>query len=207
MSQQVNDRTAGIKNAEEVYRITKNAANTNSFIQGGSGFFGMGWNLAADAVVLPLYVGMWNQIRDIYGQGSISVDDGVTFVRVNVPYLINDLIVDKALGTIPIVGIPLNYTYARALTWRLGIFFGLMAAIGAGHEDTTIARTAAEAIEKLFPFGELGLWKTVTFQHQSPDRETFVHLLARYYYMSPEQAQDRLQQALDILMAEEDDQK
>lgn len=193
------------KRAEEVYRVTQSAAGTNSLVQAVSGTFGMGWNLAADVAVIPLYVSMWNDIRGIYGQGKIGMDEAIAFIKLNLPYLAADLLMDKALGTIPVVGIPINYTYAKALTWRLGAFFGLMAALDSSHEDVTIARACAEVIEKLFPMKSLNIWDTITFQYKAPDRELFIKLLSRFYRLSPAEAQQRFEQALDILFAEDDE--
>lgn len=187
--------------AEEVYRLTSDASTLNSLIQAASGIIGSGANWVADLGVIPLYIDLWNNIRQVYGKGSITREAATAYLKPNLPYIVADLLVDKIASTfLPIIGVPINYTYAKALTWRLGAFFGMISALGEeAHTYGDLSRMSARVVAELFPLEELSLLKTLTFRYKNPDKTSFIEILSGLDGISLEDAQKRIEVARDVL--------
>lgn len=177
--------------AAQTYAVIKKYANQNGMMQAFSGITGMGVNLAVDALAIVWYRDMWNDIRAVYGKGRITKEMVFAFLKQNIGYIAEDIILDKGAGTIPVLGVPFNYRYAKALTWRLGVLFGLSAAAPDDVSHETMLRLI-EAIRLLFPARGVNigryLGELLSFTFPEPDRERFIGLLQK----APECTDDQL---------------
>ena len=112
---------------ENVYNMIKEYAKTNSLIQTVSGCFGFPTNLCVDgAVLLTHYVPMINNIRNVYNLGSADMSAVIPVLKGSITVLLADVLFDKFVSNIPLVGIVSNYICAKILTWRLGLLFGYL---------------------------------------------------------------------------------
>lgn len=152
------------------YNIINNKANNNAFIQGCSGFFGFVATIATDTASIPMiYSSLWNEIRSIYGQPSIKTDDAIQVISSILPEVLTDIVFDKFLGNVPVVGIYFNAICAKQMTWRLGTLFSLLASRG---EDISYlkCKEAMSVIRHLFPQSDM-------FAFNTPDYQKFIKLI------------------------------
>ncbi|MER6827562.1 hypothetical protein ABT352_16395 [Streptosporangium sp. NPDC000563] len=185
--------------AARVYERTSTLATGNVLAQGASGFFGGGANLVVDVIAIPFYIDLWNDVRSIYGRGHITGEAAKEYLKPNIPFLAQDLLWDKLVGSIPIVGIPFNIAFAKALTWRLGAWFGMLSAIGGDSTpNEKITASTMELTRRIFP--SLG----DTFSFKAPDRDVFVSFVASVDGLTHQEAQNRAEEALRVLRGEKD---
>ncbi len=112
-------RVDALERATQVYQVTQRTATMNAWAQGISGLIGQGLNLAVDVAVLPLYAGMWTEIRNIYGKGQITSQAVLSYIKPNLGFLAADLALDKGMGLFPVIGAPFNAAFASAFGWLL----------------------------------------------------------------------------------------
>lgn len=64
--------------------------------------------------------------------------------------ILADIVLDKIVGQIPVIGIGANMICAKAMTWRLGILFAMISARG---EEISVdsVRNTARMIREVFP--------------------------------------------------------
>ncbi|MCO1654847.1 hypothetical protein [Pseudonocardia humida] len=180
--------------AARVYEKTRNLANGNAVAQGASGVFGGGVNLLVDAAAIPFYVDLWNDVRRVYGRGEITLHAAQEYLRPNMAFLVQDLVWDKAIGSIPIIGIPFNIAFGKALTWRLGAWFGMLAALGADTGgDAELAQSTLALVKLVFP-ADGGV-----FSWSDPDKEVFVAFIASVDGLTEDEARRRTEAALRAL--------
>jgi hypothetical protein len=183
--------------AERVYEKTRTLANGNAIAQGASGLFGGGVNLLVDAAAIPFYVDLWNDIRHVYGRGEITMRAAQEYLKPNMAFLVQDLVWDKAVGSIPIIGIPFNIAFGKALTWRLGAWFGMLAALGADSGgDAELAQSTLALVKQVFPAGG------GVFTWNAPDREVFVAFISSVDGLTEDEARSRTEAALRALRGE-----
>lgn len=183
--------------AAQVYEKTCSLANGNALAQGASGIFGGGVNLLVDAAAIPFYVDLWNEVRRIYGRGEITLDAAREYLRPNLTFLVQDLVWDKAIGSIPIIGIPFDIAFGKALTWRLGAWFGMLAALGAdSNGDAELAQSTLALVKLVFPAGG------GVFTWNSSDEEVFVAFISSVDGLSGVEAHRRTEAALRALRGE-----
>ena len=134
-----------------VYDIIDRKAGSTIAMQAISGAFGFPVTLAVDAgVVFTHYGPMLNEIRSVYGRQFINKEVVIPVIKGCKKEIMTDVVVDKIMGNIPLVGLPANMICAKAMTWRLGILFGMLAARGEEINADSVER-ATQAIRKLFP--------------------------------------------------------
>lgn len=184
-----------------VYEKTARLARINMTAQGLSGVFGMGVNLAVDLAAIPFYLRHWNAIREIYGKGGISLEAAKAYLQPNIGFLIEDLVFDKALGSTPILGVYFNAAFAKALTWRLGGWFGALCALGEadGPISERLTRASLQLTREIFA-ADLGSFNTLKFP--TPDRERFIRFIAATDGLTEAEAQERVDKALAALAGE-----
>jgi hypothetical protein len=188
---------AGRERAARVYEKTRGLANGNAIAQGASGLFGGGVNLLVDAAAIPFYVDLWNDIRHVYGRGEITMRAAQEYLKPNMAFLVQDLVWDKAVGSIPIIGIPFNIAFGKALTWRLGAWFGMLAALGADSGgDAELAQSTLALVKQVFPAGG------GVFTWNAPDREVFVAFISSVDGLTEAEARSRTEAALRALRGE-----
>ena len=64
--------------------------------------------------------------------------------------VVSDIVIDKVIGNIPIIGFPANMIAAKAMTWRLGILFGMLASRGEEINQENVEH-AIVLIRNIFP--------------------------------------------------------
>lgn len=155
---------------EQIYVLIQNKASSNQFVQGLSGLAGFPWTLLADAgVIITHYAPMLNKIRLIYGRSPMAAEHIKPVLEGCKDEIIADILVDKLLGQIPLIGIVGNIVCAKTMTWRLGLLFGVMAVKGETI-TTEEAKKAMIDIRNLFPQENLLMFTT-------PPMETVTKLL------------------------------
>lgn len=183
--------------AQKVYDKTSKVASNNAWAQGLSGVVGMGANWLVDIAVLPLYIALWNDIRDVYGKGEITVKAATSYLRPNLNFLVQDFVWDKAIGSVPIVGIPFNVAFAKALSWRLGAWFGLLSALAdVNVQDEILTMATMQLVREVFP--SMGS----VFSFEAPNKDKFINIIASLDGLTRAEAEQRIDKALRALSGE-----
>ncbi len=154
-----------------VYKLIEEKANSNTLVQGLTGLVGFPLTLIADgAVVFTHYGAMLNEIRALKGYGPVTADVIKPIVTSISGEILFDLVADKVLGQIPLIGVYFNVICAKTMTWRLGILFAMLAKRGEGlsGDDMTML---ARRIRMRFPQSD-----AITFKQ--PDYGVFETLMS-----------------------------
>lgn len=147
-----------IQNAR-VYDIINNKAGSNTAMQGLSSIIGFPFTTLMDIAVFFTHYGpMLNDIRAVYGRDPIGKEDLIHVINGCKQELLADMVLDKLIGNIPILGLPANMVCARAMTWRLGILFGMLSARGEKIEPDSVL-LSVRLIRTLFPQTDSLLFK------------------------------------------------
>lgn len=134
-----------------VYDIIEQKAGSNILIQGITGLLGFPFTLFADAGVFFTHYGpMLNEIRAVYGLKPVSMEYVKPVLMGSKNELISDIVVDKVLGNLPVIGLPANILAAKAMTWRLGILFGMLSSRGNEINQENVEK-AVVLIRNVFP--------------------------------------------------------
>lgn len=140
-----------LRNEAKVYDIINKKARSNIFMQGLTGWMGFPFTLFADAAVFFTHYGpMLNDIREIYGRPPMGSEYIAPIIKGCKDEVISDIVLDKVIGNIPLIGLPANMIAAKAMTWRLGILFGMLAARGEDISQQNV-RNAVVLIRSVFP--------------------------------------------------------
>ena len=175
--------------AQKSYEIINSKASSNIAIQGLSGILGFPFTLLADgAVIFTHYGTMLNEIRSLYGRTPVSEAVVTTIVKGISSELIFDVVADKVLGNVPLIGVYFNAICAKTMTWRLGILFTMLSARGEAIDDNTVANTT-KLIRQVFP-------QTDAFKFQQPTYPTFEKLVTSVTGNSMEQFNRKISKAL-----------
>lgn len=174
----------------KVYDIIDKTASSNVLIQALSGIAGFPFTLFADTGVIFTHYGkMFNQIRELYEHEPIGKEAIGTFISGCKDEVLIDIVVDKILGNIPIIGIPANMIAARAMTWRLGLVMGMLSARGESIDAENV-RNAAVLVRKAFP-------QQKSLMYQKPSRQVATKLLSVLEDISVEDFNDKLNRILE----------
>lgn len=177
--------------AKRAYEIINSKASSNIAIQGLSGVFGFPFTLLADgAVIFTHYGTMLNEIRSLFGRTPVSENVVGSIVKGISSELIFDVVADKVLGNVPLVGIYFNAICAKTMTWRLGILFTMLSARGEAIDDYTVQDTT-KLIRLVFP-------QTDAFKFQQPTYPTFEKLVLSVTDNTMEQFNNKISKALDV---------
>lgn len=100
--------------------------------RGMVGSFLFFWSIRAGQYC-DLYTLWFNDERDLrcYGRSKMDIVAATPILKSITTELFGDIVIDKVIGNLPLIGIPANIIAAKAMTWRLGILFG----IGALHSS------------------------------------------------------------------------
>lgn len=135
----------------QVYDIIEKKAGSNIAMQGLSGLIGFPFTAIADVTVFFTHYGpMLNQIRAVYGRSPICTEAFGPIIKGCKQELLVDMVLDKIVGNIPLIGLPANMICAKAMTWRLGILFGMLASRGEEVNQENVTK-AVRLIRELFP--------------------------------------------------------
>ncbi len=157
--------------AAEVYKLIEEKTNSNTLIQGLTGLVGFPFTLLADGAVIFTHYGvMLNEIRALKGYGPVTSDVIKPILTSISSEILFDLVADKMLGQIPLIGIYFNVICAKTMTWRLGILFAMLAKRGEGLDGGEMSALARK-IRMRFPQSD-----AMTFKQ--PDYDVFETLLS-----------------------------
>lgn len=140
-----------LNTAAAVYEFIDRESESNMSMQGLSGILGFPFTVIGDIAVLFTHYGpMLNHIRGMYGREPVSSGYISPLINGCKKELLADLIADKVIGNIPVIGIASNIMCAKAMTWRLGILFAMLAVKSEEiHQDTV--ELAVHLIREKFP--------------------------------------------------------
>lgn len=177
--------------SQRAYEIINEKSASNIAIQGLSGVVGFPFTLLADgAVIFTHYGKMLNEVRSLYGRVPVSESVVTSIVKGISSELIFDVIADKILGQVPLVGIYFNAICAKTMTWRLGILFTMLSARGEEIDDSTVQDTT-KMIRMVFP-------QTDAFRFQQPIYPVFEKLVVSVYGNSMDEFNNKVTKALGI---------
>ncbi len=177
----------------KVYQSINEKANSNVLIQGLSGVLGFPFTLIVDgAVIFTHYSPMLNSIRRFYGRMPMSDGAIVTLIKNIMSEIIFDIVNDKILGNIPIIGIYFNVICAKTLTWRLGILFAMLSSRGE-DVDESIVKKSIIVIRSMFP-------QESTFKFKEPNYATFTKMVASVHNNTQEEYKDKINKAMSAFV-------
>lgn len=171
----------------KVYDIIDSKAGSNVAMQGLSGLMGFPFTAIMDITVFFTHYGpMLNDIRAGYNRTPVGKEELRHILNGCRQDLLADMILDKLIGNIPILGLPANMICARAMTWRLGLLFGMLSARG-DEIDSEQVLLSVRLIQSLFPQTDSLLFKKPTALTvekllsgvEDVDAETFVVKVSR----------------------------
>lgn len=115
----------------KVYDIIEKKAGSNIAMQRLSSILGFPFTALTDIGVFFTHYGpMLNEIRAVYGRQPLNKDSLLPILKGCKSELLADMVLDKSIDNIPHIGIPANMVCAKAMTWRLGILFGMLTSRG-----------------------------------------------------------------------------
>ncbi len=155
--------------ADTCYQLINNKATSNAFLQGATGVVGLLVTTAVDVYALKIYADMWNDIRKVYNQSEVNIDDAINVIKNILTEVVSDIALDKILGNIPLVGVYFNAICAKQMTWRLGTLFTMLASRGADINNTKCKETII-MIRHMFPQSDM-------FMFVTPDYNKFIQLV------------------------------
>lgn len=177
--------------AKKSYELINAKASSNIAIQGLSGILGFPFTLLADgAVIFTHYGAMLNEIRSLYERTPVSETVVTSIVKGISSELIFDIVADKFLGNVPLVGVYFNAICAKTMTWRLGILFTMLSARGEAIDDYAVQDTT-KLIRMVFPQAD-------AFKFQQPTYPTFEKLVTSVSGNSMEQFNQKIIKALNV---------
>ncbi len=148
-----------ISKTAQVYDIISGKAGSNTAMQALSGVMGFPFTAMMDITVFFTHYGpMLNEIRTVYGRPPIRKGDLKHIIKACREELLADMVLDKLIGNIPLLGLPANTICAKAMTWRLGLLFGMLSAKG-GEIDPDSVLLSIRLIRALFPQADSLLFK------------------------------------------------
>ena len=179
------------KNAQ-VYDIISSKAGSNTAMQGLSGLMGFPFTAIMDISVFFTHYGpMLNEIRAVYGRPPVEKDGLIQIIKGCKQELLADLVLDKFIGNIPILGLPANMICAKAMTWRLGLLFGMLSARGDDISPNSVF-LAVRLLRTLFPQKDSLLFR-------KPPAVTVEKLLNGLADTNPETFERKINRLLDEL--------
>lgn len=177
--------------AKKSYEIINDKAGSNIVIQGLSGVLGFPFTLLADgAVIFTHYGTMLNEIRSLYGRSPVSENVVSSIIKGISSELIFDVVADKFLGNVPLVGIYFNAICAKTMTWRLGILFTMLSARGEAIDENAVAETT-RLIRMVFP-------QTDAFKFQQPTYDSFEKLVISVSGNTMKEFEQKVTKALSV---------
>ncbi len=173
------------------YNIIEMKANSNLFIQGLSGLFGFPFTLIADGTTIFTHYGdMLNKLRDLYHRTAVN-EEVISGIMLGMKSeLLFDIVADKLLGNVPVLGIYFNAICAKTLTWRLGIAFAMLSARGDSINPSSV-KNVVKLIRIIFPQND-------AFTFKQPSYESFEKLILSVEGNSQDVFDQKIIKALDV---------
>ncbi len=181
-------RTESTKRAETAYDLIARSANENATMQGAAGIFGTFVSIGADVASIAMYSAMWNNIRKIYGHNEFEADQVKSIIPKLGKEIISDIVFDKVIGYIPIIGIATNIMCAKSMSWRLGILFSMLSSRGSDMPDDSIIKSV-RLIREMYPQRDM-------FSFTTPDRSSVIRMIENTSNNSIEEFDQKISKAL-----------
>ena len=182
-----------VSNSTKVYELIESKTGSNMLMQAISGVAGFPYTLLADAGVIFTHYGpMLNDIRKIYGLTEVDSKALVPIIKGCRTEILSDLLLDKVIGQIPLIGIASNIICAKAMTWRLGLMFAMVSAKGEEFTAENVKKSC-ELIRTLFP-------QKNSIKFQKPSPVIVEKLLNSFSDCSAEIFNDKIEFILDSLV-------
>ena len=157
-------------NTKKAYELLQKKSDSNELIQAVSSVLGFPYTLLADAgVYFTHYVPLLNAMRKIYGREPVEDNTVIQVLKECKSEIFADILFDKLIGQIPVVGIAANIMCAKTLTWRFGTLFAMLAAKDSEIREADVIG-AVRKIRKEFPQRNM-------FTFQKPMPTVFDHLV------------------------------
>ena len=170
------------------YNVINDYANSNIGLQGLSGFVGFPATIAIDgAIIFTHYAPMVNKIRQIYGMEPFSREYIISVIKSISSDVLMDLMLDKTMGQIPIVGVYFNAICAKAFTWRLGILFSILSCTN--EKDEIYIKKYSEFIRNVFTQKDV-------IRFRKPSYETFKKIISSTSNGDLDVFRDRVNEAM-----------
>lgn len=177
--------------AKKAYMIINDTANSNAVIQGLSGIAGFPFTLIADAATVFTHYGeMLNKIRSLYDRTPVSEQIVGPILSGMSSEVLFDVVADKILGNVPLVGIYFNAICAKTMTWRIGIVFTMLSARGESVSNANIT-DVTKLVRQMFPQND-------TFKFKQPTYERFEKMVVSVRGNSEQEFNSKISSALDI---------
>lgn len=153
----------------KAYDLINDYANSNVGLQGISGLVGFPLTIAVDgAVIFTHYAPMINKIRQLYELEPFSKEYLTDILKNISKDIVFDLLVDKVVGQVPIIGVYFNAISAKSFTWRLGILFSILSS--SAEKDMEYIKKTVELIRNIFPQKDV-------FKFTKPDYQSFKKIM------------------------------
>lgn len=104
--------------------------------------------------------------------------------------LLFDIVADKVLGNVPVIGIYFNAICAKTMTWRFGIAFTMLLARGDEINPTSV-KNVTKLIRLVFPQND-------AFTFKQPSYETFEKLVLSVEENTQAQFENKIIKALEV---------
>lgn len=178
--------------ARLAYDTISSKASANTVIQSLTGIFGFPFTIGADVAVIPLiYTPLCNDLRSLYGHSNMPSGAVKTLIPQILPEIFRDLVFDKVLGSIPIIGVYFNAICAKAFTWRLGTLFAMLSSRGPEIPSSSV-REVMILIRGCFPQSDM-------YKFTTPDRATFTRIVTSVQGVSQTAFERKVHSALATL--------
>lgn len=185
----VSDMESIIKRA---YDEIEDKETKNTISQGLSGVLGFPFTLGVDVgVIAVIYAPMFNNIRRFFGRTSNQEDILLELIKNISSEVLFDLVVDKFLGNIALIGIYFNAICARTMTWRLGILFAMLSARGEDIDPNKV-HDAVKLIRLAFP-------QKSVFGFKKPGYSEFKKLVSEFCDISQSEFTERISKKIKTL--------
>jgi hypothetical protein len=176
------------KKSEAAYNLIARSANENATIQGACGLFGTVFSIGADVFAIAKYSAMWNNIRVLYGHDEFEINQVKSIIPKIGKEIISDIVFDKVLGYVPVIGIATNIMCAKSMSWRLGILFAMLSSRGSDMPEDSIIK-AVKLIREMYPQRDM-------FSFTTPDKISVIRMIENISNNSVEEFDQKVCKAL-----------
>lgn len=153
------------------YNVIDETAKSDAMVEAISGLAGFPFTIAADGLtIVTHYLPMLNKIRSMFGKTPWTKETFGPVLKGTYNDLLFDILFDKVLGQIPLLGIYFNYICAKSLMWRMGILCAMCSCLENDIKDVESIKKAVVLIREIFPQRD-------TFKFAQPDYNTYKKLI------------------------------
>lgn len=174
------------------YDIIDKTAGNNAVIEAvGGGLLGPLGNLVVDVATIGThYFPMINKIRALFNKKPWELETYGPVIKSLFNDLMFDIIFDKVLGSVPVVGIYFNYICAKSMIFRVGMLCAMTSCLEDDITDIDTFRKTSILIKDVFP-------QKSVFKFAKPDYNTFKKLMSSVINNDIDTFENKVNRALD----------